>query len=126
MKNNASFIQRPNITINSFGRYTQVSFITTTETSSPKWLLYTGLTVPSYLLKVTKFLDKISQFEFLLMTEKNIFAYKLFLALNVLGFNFFYVKIATPPPPSPLKKGEVHTMFRCQMPTSYCERSETK
>ena len=27
---------------------------------------------PSYLLKVTKFLVKISQFEFLVMTEKNI------------------------------------------------------
>ena len=45
MKNNASFIQWPNITINSFGRYTQVFFTTTTETSSPKWSLYTGLTV---------------------------------------------------------------------------------
>ena len=33
---------------------------------------------PSYLLKVTKFLGKISQFEFLAMTEKNIFAYNLF------------------------------------------------
>ena len=32
----------------------------------------------SYLLKVTKFLVKISYFEFLVMTEKNIFAYKLF------------------------------------------------
>ena len=29
--------------------------------------------IPSYLLKVTKFIGKISQFEFLLMTEKNIF-----------------------------------------------------
>ena len=28
---------------------------------------------PSYLLKLTKFLVKISQFEFLVMTEKNIF-----------------------------------------------------
>ena len=30
--------------------------------------------IPPYLLKVTKFLGKISQFEFLDMTEKNIFA----------------------------------------------------
>ena len=30
MRNNGSFIQRPNITINSFDRYTQVFFITTT------------------------------------------------------------------------------------------------
>ena len=52
MKNNASFIQQPNITINSFGRYSQVFFITTTclimnaETLFPKWSLYTGLTAP--------------------------------------------------------------------------------
>ena len=38
---------------------------------------------PSYLLKVAKFLVKISQFEFLVMAEKNIFAYKLFLSLNI-------------------------------------------
>ena len=36
------------------------------------------------------------QFELLVMTEKNIFAYKLFLSLNM-----FYVKIVTPPPGSP-------------------------
>ena len=46
---------------------------------------------PSYLLKVTKFLLKISQFEL----QKNIFAYKLFLSLNISDL-FFYVKIATP------------------------------
>ena len=34
-----------------------------------------------------------SQFEFLVMTEKTIFAYKLFLSLNI---SDFYVKIATP------------------------------
>ena len=39
--------------------------------------------IPSYLLKVTKFLVKISQFEFLVMTERNIFVYKLFLPLNI-------------------------------------------
>ena len=33
--------------------------------------------MPSYLLKVTKSLGKISHFEFLVMTEKHIFAYKL-------------------------------------------------
>ena len=38
---------------------------------------------PSYLLKVTKFLVEISQFEFLVMTEKNIFAHKPFLSLNI-------------------------------------------
>ena len=43
--------------------------------------------IPSYLLKVTKFLGKISQFEFLVMSKKNIFAYKLFLPLNISDFN---------------------------------------
>ena len=33
---------------------------------------------PSYLLKVSEFLVEISQFDFLVMTEKNIFAHKLF------------------------------------------------
>ena len=43
--------------------------------------------IPSYLLKVTKFLGKISQFEFLVMTDKFFFAYKLFLSLNIWDFN---------------------------------------
>ena len=42
--------------------------------------------IPSYLLKVTKFLSKISWFEFFVMTEKNIFAYKLFVSLNISDF----------------------------------------
>ena len=33
------------------------------------------------------------------MTQKNNFAYKLFLLLNISDFLNFYVKIATPPPP---------------------------
>ena len=33
---------------------------------------------PSHLLKVTEFWDKISQFKFLVMTEKNIFRDKVF------------------------------------------------
>ena len=38
--------------------------------------------------------------ENLVVTEKNIFAYKLFLLLNISDFNFFfYVKIAPAPPP---------------------------
>ena len=53
--------------------------------------------IPSYLLKVTKLLGKISQLEFLVVTEKNIFGYKLFLSLNISDFNLFDVKIATPP-----------------------------
>ena len=47
-----------------------------------KYQSFSSLT-PSYLLKVTKFLVEISQFEFLVMTEKNIFAHKLFLPLNI-------------------------------------------
>ena len=34
--------------------------------------------IKSYLLKVTEILDKMSQFETLAMTEKNVFAYILF------------------------------------------------
>ena len=41
-------------------------------------------------------MGKISQFEFLVMTEKNVFAYKLFLPLNISDF-IFYVKIGIPP-----------------------------
>ena len=54
--------------------------------------------IPSYRLKVTKFLGDTSQFEFLVMTEKNIFAYKLFLSLIISNFNFFWVwKLQRPP-----------------------------
>ena len=42
-------------------------------------------------LKVNKFLGKISQFEFLVMTEKNIFAYNFFLTLNISEFNLFFM-----------------------------------
>ena len=41
-----------------------------------------------------------SQFEFLVMIEKNIFAYKLFLSLNISDFNLFFLwKLQPPPPP---------------------------
>ena len=43
-----------------------------------KYRSFSSSLAPSYLLKVTKFLVEISQFEFLVMTEKNIFAHKLF------------------------------------------------
>ena len=52
--------------------------------------------MPSYLLKVTKFLGKIPLFEFLVMTGKNIFAYKLSLSLNISEFTF-HVEIETTP-----------------------------
>ena len=52
-------------------------------------------------VKVTKLLVEKSQFEFLVMTERNIFVYKLFLLLNISDFLFtFFCKIAPPPPPS--------------------------
>ena len=53
--------------------------------------------IPSYLLKVTKSFGEIPRFELLVMTEKNIFACKLFLLLNISDFNFLCVKIASPP-----------------------------
>ena len=55
--------------------------------------------MPSYLLKVTKFLGKISQVEFLVITKKNVFAHKLFLSLNISDFNL--CDNCTPPPPPP-------------------------
>ena len=53
---------------------------------TPKYQSFSSLT-PSYLLKVTKFLVEISQFEFLVMTEENIFGHKLFLLLNISDFD---------------------------------------
>ena len=46
---------------------------------------------PSYIVKVTKLLVKISQFEFIDMTDKNIFAFKLFLSLSISDFNLFFM-----------------------------------
>ena len=69
---------------------------------------------------MTKFLGKISQFELLVMTESNIFAYKLFLSLNILDFNLFFMWQLQPPPlkkvtssfpATPLKK-----LRSCQAP----------
>ena len=53
------------------------------------------------------------QFELLVMTEKNIFAYKLFLSLNM-----FYVKIVTPPPGSPpsFPATPLYKLTSCQNP----------
>ena len=44
---------------------------------TPFFKIFLSLT-PSHLLKVTKFLVEISQFKFLVMTEKNIFIYNFF------------------------------------------------
>ena len=55
----------------------------------------------SYLLRVTKFLVKISQFEFLVMTKQRILVYKLFLSLNTPDFSLLFVEKLQP---SPLKK----------------------
>ena len=46
----------------------------------PKYRSFSSL-APSYLLEGTKFLVKNSQFEFMVMTEKNIFVYKFLLSL---------------------------------------------
>ena len=54
---------------------------------------------PSDLLNVTKFLVKISQFEFLVMREQSILLLNFFLWLNFPGFSSsFHLKTATPPP----------------------------
>ena len=53
---------------------------------------------PHLILNVTKFFVKISQFKFLVVTEKNIFVYKPYLSLNNSDFTlFFNVKTAGPP-----------------------------
>ena len=49
-------------------------------------------------LKVTKLLVKNFQFQFLVMTEKNIFVYKLFLSLNISNFSLFFMWKFQPPP----------------------------
>ena len=54
-------------------------------------MLKVSILNPTYLLKVTKFLVKISQFEFLVMRKKNIFVYQLFLLLNIPDFSLFYI-----------------------------------
>ena len=58
---------------------------------NPKILKFFSSLTPSYLLQVTKFFVKIFYFEFFVMTEKNGFAYKRFLSLNISDFNFFCV-----------------------------------
>ena len=47
--------------------------------------------------KVSKFLVKISQFKFLVMTEKIFFVYKLFLSLNISDFSLFFMQKLQPP-----------------------------
>ena len=57
----------------------------------PKYWIFSCLT-PSYLLKITKFLVKMSHFKFLVMREKNIFDYyEPFLSLNISDFNLFFM-----------------------------------
>ena len=53
------------------------------SSSEPQKYQSFSFLTPSYLLKITNFLVDISQFEFLIMTEKIIFAHKLFLPLNI-------------------------------------------
>ena len=70
-----------------------------------KYQSFSSLT-SSYLLKATKFLVEISEFEFLVMTEKNIFAHKLFLPLNIQILIFWFIfiwKLHPPPLPHPNK-----------------------
>ena len=55
-----------------------------------KYSSFSSLT-PSYLLKITKFLAKVFQFEFFVITEKNIFVYKIFLSLNISDFSLYFM-----------------------------------
>ena len=70
-------------------------------------------------LKVTKFLGKISQFEFLVMKLKNIFAYKLFLSLKFQILIYLLCDNCNPP----CRKGGLHTMGSTKMIVrNYCIR----
>ena len=53
---------------------------------------------PSYLLKVTNFFVKISQFEFLVTTEQRILFYKLFFSLNIPDFSLLLIEKLQPLP----------------------------
>ena len=61
-----------------------------------KYSSFSSLT-PSNLLKITKFLVKVSQFEFFVMTEKNSFVSKLFLSLNISDIVYLLCKNCAPP-----------------------------
>ena len=63
------------------------------ENSSPS-----GPSYLFYLLKVTKILVKMSQFEFLVMTEKYIFIYNFFVIKYFRFWFIFNIKIATQRP----------------------------
>ena len=76
---------------------THPSFLPMSPPKSAKCPSFSSFT-PHYLLKVTKILVDISQFNFLVVTEKNVFAYKLFLSLNISDFNLFFMWKSQPPP----------------------------
>ena len=61
----------------------------------PKCFSFSSLT-SSYCWKGTKFFVKISWFISLVMTEKNIFLYKLFLWLSISDSSLFFCKNSTP------------------------------
>ena len=61
--------------------------------------------------KVTKFLLKISQFEFLVMTKQSALVYKLVLSLNIRDFSLFFVKKLRPPRPE-----KSHPLFPSKPP----------
>ena len=61
------------------------------NTKKPEHLLVMGTNgLISSFKKVTKFLIKISQFEFLVMAEKKFVIYQLFLSLNISDFSLFF------------------------------------
>ena len=49
-----------------------------------------------YKIKNNKILVKLSQFKFLVNTDKNIFVYKLFLSLNISDFSLFFMQKLDP------------------------------
>ena len=59
---------------------------------------------PIIKIKVTKFLVKLSQFKFLVNTDKNVFVYKFFSSLNISDFSLFFMEKLEPQQ----KEREVH------------------
>ena len=72
-------------------------FKTPPRSKAPPRFSYEGL-LKSANCPSPSFLVKIYQFEFLVMTEKNIFAYELFLSLNIsLNISYFLCENCSPP-----------------------------
>ena len=88
-KTNKGAIANDNICVRDLEEATDNEIIDYKK-SPQYYIVCIGVSTPLF------FLVKISQFKFLVMTEKNIFVYKLFLWLNILDFSLFLCKNCNP------------------------------